>query len=450
MKQSYEFPKAFIWGSANASFQVEGAINEDGRGPSIWDEFCRQPGHIKGDQHADITADMYHRYQGDVKLMKDVGLKAYRFSVAWPRIFPQGDGAPNEKGVDYYNRLTDELLAQGIEPWITLFHWDLPQAMEDRFGGWRSRETAKRFGDYCHYVAQRLSDRVKNWFTINEFWCYTDAGYAAGCFAPGLKLSMKELYEIRHVANLGHGLAVQGLRAGSRQPANIGIAQNAALPVPVYETDEHIAAVKTAWRIMNGAHLTPILEGRYPQEYLDDMGADAPVITDEEMKVISSPMDFVGVNLYSAIPVIADAAAPHGYRVVPWPESHPRVDADINVCPQSTYWLPRMLKEIWGVKAVYITENGAACKDKVTDAGTVEDIDRVMYLRQHFISAHRAVMEGWPLKGYFVWSFLDNYEWINGFTQRYGLIHVNYDTLQRTPKLSARYYAECIRRNGVV
>lgn len=450
MKDYYRFPKNFVWGSANASYQVEGAANEDGRGPSVWDTFCKKPGRVQMDHNGDVASDMYHRYKGDVQLMKDLGLKAYRFSTAWPRIFPKGYGKPNPKGMAYYDRLVDELLKHDIEPWITLFHWDLPQALEDEFGGWTSRETVKHFADYSAYVVTKLSDRVKNWFTINEFGCFLDMAYCGGDFAPGAGKPHNILPSLRHNGVLAHGMCAQAIRANTKQKGNVGISQDAAVCIPVWETPENIAAAKTAYRVMNASSITVMMEGKYPDFYLQDCGADMPVVTDEELKIISTPLDFVGINMYWGRYFQADPAARHGYREITHPAAYPKMPGGINLCPSNTYWTPRMLKELWGVKAVYITENGSTATDKVERNGEILDTDRIFYLRQHFMGAHRAVSEGWPLKGYFVWSFLDNFEWMNGYTQRYGLIYVNYQTLERTRKLSSRYYQEVIRRNAVV
>jgi beta-glucosidase len=345
----------------------------------------------------------------------------------------------------------DELLANGIEPWMTLYHWDLPQSLETRFGGWRSPETSRRFGDYVAKVTARVSDRVTNYFTINEFTCYTGLGYESGVHAPGLKLPKREIAQLRHNALLGHGLAVQAIRANARKKPNVGLAENSQVCVPVIETEEHIAAARRAFRVRNAPYLTAVMEGAYIEEYLKKMGPDAPAFTAEEMKIIGSPLDFVGMNMYNPHYIRADADAPGGFVYVDLPAAYPRMVPDwLHVGPQITYWGPRLVSELWKPKAVYITENGCACDDRLTTDKQVYDTDRVMYLRNHFINMHRTVSEGWPLKGYFLWSLLDNFEWARGYTQRFGIVYVNYSTQERIPKLSAKFYRETIARNAVV
>lgn len=450
MAETYRFPEGFEWGAATASYQVEGAANEGGRAPSIWDTHCRVPGRIVMDHTGDVSVDQYHRYKEDVQLMKWLGLKAYRFSVAWPRVFPEGFGKVNPEGLAYYDRLVDELLANGIEPWLTCFHWDLPQALQDRFGGWESRETAKHFGDYVAEVTRHLSDRVTRFFTINEFGCFTDAGYGGGEFPPGKRLPPKEKNQVRHHGVLAHGLAVQAIRANARRDVKVGLAENSSICVPVIETEEHVEAAKRAMRRLNAPFLTAVLEGKYHEDYLASEGANAPTVEAGDMEAIGSPLDFVGLNMYAPTYIRADGG-PSGFAVVPHPGSYPRMEMPwLYLGPQIAYWGPRWANEIWGVQDVRITENGCAAEDKLTPDGEVYDTDRVMYLRNHFIAAHRAVSEGYPLKGYFVWSLMDNFEWCWGYTKRFGIVYVNYTTLERIPKLSAKFYREVIARNRVV
>src|SRR5215813_10127759 len=307
------FPPGFIWGTATAAYQVEGAVKEDGRGPSIWDTFSHTPGKVNSNSTGDVANDHYHLYKSDVQMMKALGVKAYRFSIAWPRVFPNGDGPANPKGLDFYNRLVDELLANGIQPYATLYHWDLPQSLQDRFGGWEGRDTAKAFGDYAGYVAARLTDRVKHIFTINEFGAFIEVGYRWGIHAPGLKLTGLRLNQTRHHAVLGHGLAVQAIRAAAKPGTKVGLAENMTIPAPVFETPAHIKAAESAAREMNASYLTVIKEGKYTDWYLKSAGADAPKFTPEDLKVISSPLDFVGINVYSGQFVRADESAPVGY-----------------------------------------------------------------------------------------------------------------------------------------
>jgi len=448
----YLFPKSFLWGVATSAYQVEGAADEDDRGPSIWDTFSRTPGRVALEHTGDVAVDQYHRYKEDVQLMKWMGVKAYRFSVSWSRIFPKGYGKVNEKGMAYYDRLVDELLANGIEPWATLFHWDLPQALEDEFGGWQSRQTSDYFSQYAATVTARLSDRVRHFFTINEFNNIADAGYGEGFFAPGKNLPPKELNQVRHYAVLAHGLAVQAIRANARQPVMVGLAENPSFPVPVIETTEHIAAARMAMRVSNAPFLTAVMEGSYLDSYLEAQGKDAPKFTDADMAAIGSSLDFLGLNAYIPRYVCAAAEQPSGFVMLPPPESHPHImDLDwFCLGPEVLYWAPRLVKEVWDVNYIVISENGCMSADKPTPAGQINDTDRLMYLRNHLVHAHRAVSEGWPLKGYFLWSLLDNFEWARGYTCRCGICYVNYRTLQRTPKLSGKFYREVIARNAAV
>lgn len=451
MKHYYSFPENFIWGAATSAYQIEGAAHEDGKGLSVWDTFCRQPGRVWNDHTGDIATDHYHRFPEDVKIMKDLGLKAYRFSVSWPRIFPTGRGAINEKGLAFYDRLTDALLEAGIEPWMTLYHWDMPQALEDDFGGWESRETCRHFGEYAAVLSRRFSDRIKHYMTINEMWVVGDCCYGLGINPPCKKLPKKQLNQVRHHVILAHGMAVRALRENAVGPIEVGWAHNAPVYVPAIETPEHIEATKRALRSQEGPYSVPILEGKYSDEYLRDQGADAPEFTDEDLQIIGSPLDFVGLNIYRPRYIAADVQSPKGFRQLPMPKGYPHMQADwIAVGPQVAYWQPRLFSELWGVKAIYITENGCACADKFDHDGQIYDTDRVMYLRNHLIAAHRAVEENYPLKGYLTWSLLDNFEWKEGYEWRFGLVYVNYQTLDRTPKLSAKFYQQVIANNAVM
>jgi beta-glucosidase len=297
-QEYYGFPDGFEWGCASSAYQIEGAVAEDGRKPSVWDTFAHTPGRIKNGDSGDIADDFYHLYKQDVQLLKELGAKAYRYSIAWPRVLPDGTGQVNEKGMAFYERLTDALLANGIEPFVTLFHWDLPQAIQDRNGGWESRETSKAFADYAALVARRLSDRVHHFFTINEFTCFTDEGYASGISGPGLKLPPDRVNRVRHNALLAHGLAVQAIRAAVRPGTKVGLAEDPTICVPVIETQPHIEAARKAMRQLNAPFLTAALEGRYMDSYLSAEGANAPRHTPEEMAIIGSPLDFVGLNVY--------------------------------------------------------------------------------------------------------------------------------------------------------
>ncbi len=305
----YEFPSGFLWGCATAAYQVEGAAREDGRGPSIWDTFSHIPGKVYKNQTGDVADNDYHLYKEDVELLKWLGAKIYRFSVSWPRVFPDGTGQANQKGIDFYSRLVDELLANGIEPFCTLFHWDLPQSLQDRYGGWESRDTSKAFGQYAGFVASKLSDRVHHFFTMNEFSSFIDLGYRDGRFAPGLKLPPARLNQARHNAVLAHGLAVQAIRAHGKPDTKVGLAENLKSGIPVIEMEPHIKASAQATRVMNAQYLTVIMEGKYVDEYLHAQGAAAPKFTDEDLKIISSPLDFIGINLYTPTYIRAEDSA---------------------------------------------------------------------------------------------------------------------------------------------
>jgi beta-glucosidase len=446
----YRFPNGFLWGCATAAYQIEGGAREGGRGPSIWDTFSHIPGKIHNDDTGDVADDDYHRYKEDVQLLKNLGVKCYRFSVSWPRIFPEGSGKPNEEGVDFYSRLVDELLANGIQPFCTLFHWDLPQALQDRFGGWQSRQTAEAFGEYAGYVAGRLSDRVHHFFTMNEFSSFIDLGYRDGRFAPGLKLAAAELNQTRHNAVLGHGLAVAAIRAKGKPGTKVGVAENFSIAVPVIEIEPHVKASVQATRVMNAPYLTVIMEGKYPEEYLREQGAAAPKATAEDLKIIGSPLDFVGANVYAPIYVRAAENAP-GFAVVRHPSSYPHMASPwLFVGPEALYWAPRHLAQTWNAKEIYITENGCSSADVLTPDGHVYDTDRVMYLRNYLISLHRAVAENIPVRGYFLWSLMDNFEWADGYGLRFGLYYVDYETQKRVPKLSADFYREVIAHNAIL
>ncbi len=445
-----EFPSGFVWGTATSAYQIEGAVDEDGRGVSVWDTFARTPGKIKNNHNANVANDHYHRYKEDVQLMKALGARAYRFSVAWPRIFPEGTGTPNTKGLDFYDRLVDELIANGIEPFATLYHWDLPQALQDR-GGWESRDTAQAFADYAGYFAEKLSDRVRHFFTINEFYTFVDGGYGSGLFAPGLKLPAPRLSQARHHAVLAHGLAVRAIRGRARPGTRVGLAENVVTGVPIIETPEHIRAAEMATRELNAAYLTVMLEGSYTDAYLEAAGTGAPRFPPDDLKVIASPVDFVGINVYVPnwyVRAIDDAP---GYALLPFSRTHPRMQSPWHLIgPEALYWAPRHVHKLWKVKEIYVTENGCGAADDPSADGIVYDSDRIMFLRSYLTQLQRATSEGVPVRGYFHWSLMDNFEWCDGFGNRFGLIYVDYATQKRTPKTSAAFYREVIARNEVV
>jgi beta-glucosidase len=441
---SRTFPESFLWGSATASYQVEGAVHEDGRGTTIWDTFSHTPGKTHNGDTGDVADDFYHLYGHDIKLMKEMGLTSFRFSVAWSRIFPNGTGTPNLKGLDYYQRLVDALLAAGIQPFCTLYHWDLPQTLQDK-GGWENRDTAKAFADYAGYTAGKLSDKVKQFMTMNEMRSFVELGYKTGLHAPGLQLDAKRVAQLNHYVVLGHGMAVQAIRAQAKAGTKVGIADNVEVTVPVYAATEHIEAAHKAIREQNASYLTVLEEGKYTGLYLKGLGADAPKFTAEELKIISSPMDFVGLNIYTPTYVRADDSE-KGYAVVRSPSSFPHMASPwLTVGPEALYWGPKLVSEVWKVKDLYITENGASSDDVIAPDGHVYDTDRTMYLRNYLTQLQRAVSEGVPVRGYFLWSLLDNYEWADGYEKRFGIIYVDFATEKRTPKLSAAFYKQLIR-----
>jgi beta-glucosidase len=446
-----EFPDGFLWGTATSAYQIEGAVNEEGRGQSIWDVFSHTPGKIADGTNGDVAVDHFHRYKEDIQLLKELGVKAYRFSLAWPRVFPQGGGAPNPKGLDFYNRLVDELLANGIQPFATLYHWDLPQPLQEQYGGWESRETATAFANYAGYVAERLSDRVRHFFTINEFFSFVEMGHGTGVYAPGLKLPPARLNQVRHHAVLAHGLAVQAIRALANQGTKIGPAENIVAAVPIIETPENIKAAEIATRELNAGYLTVVLEGQYTQAFLSAAAGDAPRFTPADLKAIAAPVDFVGINVYMPNHYVRATEAAPGYQIVPFNKSHPHMASPwLRLGPETLYWTSHHLAKLWKVKEIYITENGCSAADAVAEDGNVYDSDRIMYLRAYLTQLQRATSEGIPVAGYFLWSMLDNFEWADGYATRFGLIHVDYQTQKRTKKLSASFYREVIARNRVM
>ena len=444
------FRKGFIWGASTSAYQIEGATTEDGRGPSIWDTFARTPGAVFHGETADIACDHYHRLDCDLDLMARVGLKAYRFSIAWPRVFPEGTGTPNPKGLDFYDRLVDELLRTGIEPYATLYHWDLPQTLQDRVGGWLSSETSRAFGDYAAHVASRLSDRVRSFFTVNECGRFVSFGYGIGIDAPGLKLPQDRINQARHHVALAHGLAVQAIRAHGRPGTRIGVAENIAACVPAIDTPANVEATAIATREMNAGFLNVIFTGQYTDAFLAYAGANAPKFTAEELKIISTPNDFLGLNFYSPHAYVVASGRPPGFALLPFPSSFPHMSSDwLRIAPETMYWAPRLAAEIWNVDTIYISENGTSSIDKRAGDGQVHDLDRVSFLRNYLTQLQRAIADGVPVKGYFLWSLMDNFEWIYGYEKRFGLYHVDFETQARTPKLSASFYRDVIARNAI-
>lgn len=445
--QPLRFPAKFLWGCSTASYQIEGAVAEDGRKPSVWDIFSHTPGKTHNGDTGDVADDSYHRYKEDIALLKGMGVKVYRLSISWSRIFPDGTGQPNPKGLDYYSRVVDELLKNGIDPYVTLFHWDLPAALP---GGWQSRDTSKAFGDYAGFVSKNLSDRVHHFFTTNEFICFTDLSYQTGKFAPGMKLDAAGVNQVRHHGILAHGLAVQAIRANAKPGTQVGLAENAKVYVPLVENSANIKAAQEASRQGNAPFLTALMEGKYTDEYLATEGSNAPKVEPGDMKAIGSPLDFVGLNCYIPDYYVRADDSKSGFALETRPTSFPRMASDwLYIGPEAIYWTLRNTHDLWKPKALYITENGCSSDDVVNAQGQIEDTDRVMYLRNYLTQLHRAVSEGYPVKGYFLWSLLDNFEWADGYSKRFGLHYVDYTTQKRIPKLSAQWYKDVIATNAV-
>jgi beta-glucosidase len=421
-------------------------VQEGGRGPSIWDTFSHTPGKTANRDTGDVADDFFHRYRDDVQLIKKIGMHTFRFSVAWSRVFPTGSGQPLAQGLNFYKRLVAELLANGIEPFCTLYHWDLPQALQEK-GGWENPETAHRLAEYEGYVAGELSRLgVRYFFTVNEIRTFTELGYGNGTHAPGLMLTRKALAQVKHNAVLGHGLSVQAIRAKASSGVQVGLSESPSVPVPVTFRAEDIHAATIALREENAAYLTAIFEGRYTERYLQQLGEDAPRFTIEEMRTITSPLDMVGLNIYTPIYV---RSAPDGYQALPMPANFPRMATVwLKVGPECMYWGPKLVHEVWKPRAVFITENGCSAADQMTDQGEVLDTDRIMYLCNCLGQLRKAVREGAGVKGYFAWSLLDNFEWADGYDKRFGLVYVDYKTQKRTPKLSAQFLNSVIASTG--
>lgn len=441
------FPEGFLWGAATAAYQVEGAVREDGRGPSIWDVFAHTPGKVKHGDTGDIACDQYHRLERDLDLLVELGIPAYRFSVAWPRVQPTGRGAVNQPGLDYYDRLVDALLARDITPMLTLYHWDLPQALQET-GGWTSRDTTDSFADYAAIVYRALGDRVPFWTTLNEPWCSAFVGHLEGRHAPGWRDEAAALAATHHLL-LAHGKAVQALRAeGARD--GVGITLNLAYNVPASDDPADVAAAHRRDGNENRLFLDPLFHGAYPHDMLAYYRpvSDFGFVRDGDLTTIATPCDFLGVNYYETHVVTADPADPTRGTVV-LPPTSPVTAVGIGVDPDGLRELLVRVSHEYTSLPLYVTENGAAYHDYVNPEGQVTDEERVAYLDAHFRAAHAAIQRGANLRGYVVWSFLDNFEWAEGYYLRFGLVHVDYGTQRRTPKQSAYWYREVIRQNGI-
>ncbi len=445
------FPKDFVWGTAAASYQIEGAAAADGKGASVWDMLCRKDGAIFDGHTGDVACDHYHRYQEDVAILKRFDVKAYRLSISWPRVLPTGTGTANEKGLAFYDRLIDALLAAGITPWVTLFHWDFPLELYYR-GGWLNRDSAEWFGEYATLIGRRFGDRVKHWMTLNEPQVYINAGHLEGRHAPGDRLALHEVLRAAHNTLRAHGRGVQALRAAVPGPCRIGYAPASHPKVPATETPADIEAARRAFFATAGRHvatmswwLEPVFKAKYPEDGWAYFGRDVPEVQPGDLELIAQPVDFFGVNIYAGDRIRATADG--GFETVRMPTGYPRTAFNWPIVPEAMYWTTRFCHERYQ-KPIVVTENGISCTDSVGLDGQVHDPARIDFTRRYLLQLERAIDGGVPVEGYFHWSFIDNFEWAEGYKQRFGLVHCDYATGTRTPKDSASWYAEVIRTNG--
>ncbi|MFJ6565997.1 glycoside hydrolase family 1 protein [Streptomyces sp. NPDC091292] len=465
---SVPFPPGFVWGAATSAYQIEGAVREDGRTPSIWDTFSHTPGKVAGGDTGDVAVDHYHRYRDDVALMADLGLTSYRFSVSWPRVQPTGRGPAVQRGLDFYRRLVDELLARGVKPAVTLYHWDLPQDLEDA-GGWPARETAYRFAEYAQIVGDALGDRVEQWITLNEPWCSAFLGYGSGVHAPGRTDPVAALRAAHHL-NLGHGLATSALRGVLPSRASVAVSLNSCPVRTISEDPADLDAVRRIDHLANGVFHGPMLHGAYPEGLFADTArlTDWAYVQDGDLEVIHQPLDALGLNYYT--PTLVAAARPddgspgsradgHGASDhSPWPAAGDvtflqtpgeRTEMGWTIDPSGLRDLIlRYSREAPGLP-LYITENGAAYDDRPDAEGRVHDPERIAYLHAHLTAVHDAIDAGADVRGYYLWSLLDNFEWAYGYEKRFGAVYVDYATQTRTPKSSARWYARAARTGGL-
>ncbi len=443
------FPDDFLWGAATASYQIEGSPSADGKGESIWDRFSHTRGNIWNEENGDLACDHYRLYREDVRRMADLGLNAYRFSISWPRIFPQGGGKPNPEGLDFYRRLVEELHSCKIRPAVTLYHWDLPQALQDR-GGWANRDTAQYFGEYAAFVFENLDLPVERWITLNEPWVSAFLGYGLGVHAPGIN-DFNIALQAAHNLLLGHGLAVSSFRDIERGNEPIGITLNLAPVHPASDSKADLAQAERADGFMNRWFLDPLFRGSYPQDMVELFlrSFDFAPAQEEDAGVIAAPIDFLGVNNYTRTVVRAGGSEDDFMGNPINPPGSEYTEMGWEVYPRGIYELLTRLHRDYGPLPLYITENGAAFNDELNRDGTVDDRQRISYLEGYLAEAWNALQEGVPLKGYFVWTLLDNFEWSFGYSKRFGLIYVDYPTQKRYFKNSAYWYRDVISRNGL-
>ena len=447
------FKKDFVWGAATAAYQIEGAWNKDGKGENVWDVFSHEYSHVEQGHTGDTACDHYHRYKEDVKLMKELGIKAYRFSISWSRLIPNGIGELNPKGVEFYSNLIDELLANGIEPYVTLFHWDYPYALHKK-GGWLNDESVDWFAEYAAKVSELYSDRVKYFITFNEPQCFIGAGYMSGAHAPGYNVMYKDIFQMCHNVLKAHGAAVIALRENAKQPIKVGYAPTGTTCYPATESKADIEAARKKmfecpplsrglmWNVSWWSD--PVILGKYPEDGLKMYKDFLPEITDEDMKLINQPLDFYGNNIYNGQEIRADEngnpqnvtrKVGHGKTAIQWP-----------ITPEALHWGPRFYYERYKLP-FFITENGMSAHDIVSLDGKVHDPNRIDFLNRHLLELEKAINDGTDVRGYFQWSLMDNFEWAKGYTDRFGLVYIDYETQQRIPKDSYYWYKNWIEEH---
>lgn len=447
---TYRFPEGFLWGAATASYQIEGAWDADGKGESTWDRFAHTPGHVETGETGDVACDHYHRYAEDVALMRDLGLGSYRFSISWPRVIPDGKGAVNPAGLDFYDRLVDALLDAGIVPMATLYHWDLPQALQDEIGGWASREVVPHFSHYAEVMAKRLGDRVKLWTTHNEPYVVATNGHYTGSNAPGLR-DLALSYQVAHHLLLSHGAAVPAIRAHGDADTRVGIVLSLAPVEAATGSAEDQGAAQRYDAFYNRWYLDPVFKGAYPEDFLAELDRRdaAPTVASGDMATISAPTDYLGVNYYMRWIVRHDDRLPFPHCEPVNPSDARLTLAGWAIHPEGLYDLLARVDRDYRPPALYVTENGAPFPDEIGADGGVHDADRIDYLRTHLAQVHRAIAEGLPVRGYFVWTLMDNFEWRHGYSRRFGIVYTDFDhDLRRIPKDSAYFYRSMVAANG--
>lgn len=458
MNETAAFSDHFVWGVASSAYQIEGAVTSDGRGPSVWDAFCQRPRVIRFGHTGDLGCDHYERFQEDVDLIANLGVSAYRFSIAWPRVLPEGVGTINRPGLAFYDRLVDALLERGVTPWVTLFHWDYPLALFHR-GGWLNRDSADWFAEYTTAVVDALSDRVSSWITLNEPQIFLGLGHHRAVHAPGIPYPRSEVLLATHHALLAHGKSVSVLRARAKTPPRIGWSPVGTVSYPATDNPALLEAARASmftigtdpdlWPLNNTWYSDPAVLGHYPDDGLRLFGSDVPAIRQGDMETIAQPLDFYGVNIYHGIPITYPVTFDGTGHLAPprRPPGHPETLMAWTVDPEALYWGPRFLHERYGLP-IYVTENGVASMDWVHTDGHVHDPARIDYLARHLVQLRRAIADGVDIRGYFHWSIMDNFEWELGYSKRFGLTYVDYETMERIPKDSYRWFRELVRSGG--